>query len=1547
MSFRWMSASVRPRSSRARSANVRRREALNRSDLTIDFLEDRTLLNATDFRPTFQIAKDANGITFNGSPGPIGYTPTQVRKAYGIDQIMFGNIVGNGAGQTIAIIDAYDWSTATSDLHAFDQQYGLPDPPSFTKVNENGQASPLPPSDVKGGWGVEEALDVEWAHSIAPMANIILVEANAPTALDLIQTAVPTAAALPGVSAVSMSFGSGEFSQETTFDSVFTTPTGHDGVTFLASTGDSGAPGEYPAYSPNVVAVGGTTLNLNSDNSYNSESAWSGSGGGISQVEPTPSYQTSLGFANRTIPDVAFDADPNTGVSVYDSYDFGAATPWDQVGGTSLSCPSWAGLTAIINQARVAGGYTVQDGPSETLPMLYALPSTDFHDITTGNNINSQGNGFSAGTGYDLVTGLGTPIAPNVVMDFIPNRIVVTGAASVSAVELTSFTSQVATFSDQLGLAASNQYSASIDWGDGSTSAGVIVAGSTSDAVNGTHTFATPGSYTITITVTQTSKSRVGTGTSTATVTGAPLNGTPNSFSIEEGQTYTGSVGTFTTINHTAPADRFSASIEYGDGNVSTGTIVSKGNGLFEIDGSNTYQRFGNYTFTVTITDSLGGNSVFTGTATVTAAPISSTGKTFSTIEGTQFDTTVATITSQAPNPVASDFSATINWGDGSAITTTSNGASIVDQGGRFDVKAPHNYARFGTYTILINIQNTGGSTTSTSSTVTVSDAPISSSPIRETVEQGQTATGVIATILDSNILGVASDLSATINWGDGTSLATGTINTVNANNFSVNGSHQYLVGGTYNVVVNILSRGGQTTSTQSTIVVTNAPVTATGTKITSPAGVTFTNQVATFVDGFSAANLSDFTATIDWGDSSPVDTGVVTQPGGVGTPFIVTGTHGYVYPNTYSATITISEAGTQVATTTTQVVQTPSPIVVAGTPLNPITIDQSFTGNLATFTTANLLAPSSFYLASINWGDGTSGTGTVTNNGAGSFIVSTSTPHAFPSIQNYTITVTVLALSGDSANATTSLQVNDAPITATASPEIQTFAGTTFNALLGTFTQYAAAPTSNFVAAVNWGDNTTSTATVGQLTDGTFTVTGNHVYAINGVYPIHVEIQSLGGSTGSIDTSARVEDVPLTVQTGAIVTVQNQLFSNEVATFTTPNLLTTSGEYTATVNWGDGTPTQGSAYLGGPAVPTDVTVVGSNGSFQVIASHTYANAPETYAVTVIVYHHSQPVLFIPVARSQSSQIKARALSEPADTSSGSVGSARVLLPVSGSLSPASDSGYSNTDGITNINQPVFNGAANPGATIKLFANTAAALGGTLVGQGTVDASGHWSIQVNTPLSDGQYYFNAQMIDTPTGNLIEDASLAATPSNQSLVIGTAGPTVQGVVLNPATGVLQITFHDAVGMNPNDVGNPANYTFSKVGRRGTQTLAERGIGLSGDSINSTVNLAYSLSAGRGRGSASYVIDIHALGITDLAGNTLVEKTLVAFPQVTNSPNPDYIAQISVNGGVASAPTPYVSLAEQIAAGQYSAQAQRNRVIRVPHPRMGAVHFRRHR
>jgi hypothetical protein len=484
--------------------------------LTVESLEERDVPATIMLHPDDVLYND--GPRPLASSGPSGMSPAQLKQAYGINNITFsgGTVSGTGAGETIAIVDAYDDPNIASDLHQFDVQFGLPDP-TFTKVNQSG-GSTMPAAN--SGWAGEISIDVEWAHAIAPGAKILLVEANNASWTNL-AAGVRYAASQPGVVAVSMSFGGGEFSSETTLDSTFTTPSGHAGVTFVASSGDSGAPVEFPAVSPNVLSVGGTSLTLNSSGGYGSESAWSGSGGGISAYETQPSYQKGVvtqSTTMRTNPDVSYDADPNTGVAVYDSFD--TSSPWVQYGGTSIAAPQWAAIIAIADQGRGLAGLGSLDGKSQTLPMLYGLPASDFHDVTSGTTDGSPK--YTASAGYDLATGRGTPIANLVVAGLV-------GSTSTNSVHFTlspSTTSATAGTSFSLTVTAVNSngttdttYTGAVHVSSSDPLAGLPANYTFTASNKGVETFTvtlkTAGSDTLT--VTDTSNSSI-TGTTTVAV---------------------------------------------------------------------------------------------------------------------------------------------------------------------------------------------------------------------------------------------------------------------------------------------------------------------------------------------------------------------------------------------------------------------------------------------------------------------------------------------------------------------------------------------------------------------------------------------------------------------------------------------------------------------------------------------------------------------------------------------------------------------------------------------------------------------------------------------------------------------------------------------------------------------------------------------------------------------------------------------------------------------------------------------------------------------
>ena len=315
----------------------------------------------------------------SGSSDPTGYSPAQIRVAYGLPS-------SGGAGTTIAIIDAYYTQTIWNDLGNFSAQFNLPLPTS-SNFEVHNMSTTLSIAD--SNWTMETCLDVEWAHAIAPDAKILLVEATTNHNYDLLP-AVDYARNRTDVVAVSMSWGSNEGSWVTQYDSRFISSYG---AVFFASSGDNGAEVNWPACSPNVVAVGGTTLNFNLDGTVSSETAWSGSGGGISQYEVKPAYQTSYGVnaSKRAVPDVSYDANPSTGVSVY------CNSSWYKVGGTSAGAPQWAAIQALGLSATNANLY-------KDAKLAY---SSYFRDITNGSN------GYPAIPGYDLVTGLGSPLTVN------------------------------------------------------------------------------------------------------------------------------------------------------------------------------------------------------------------------------------------------------------------------------------------------------------------------------------------------------------------------------------------------------------------------------------------------------------------------------------------------------------------------------------------------------------------------------------------------------------------------------------------------------------------------------------------------------------------------------------------------------------------------------------------------------------------------------------------------------------------------------------------------------------------------------------------------------------------------------------------------------------------------------------------------------------------------------------------------------------------------------------------------------------------------------
>ena len=432
----------------------------------------------------------------DAAPVGDGYGPSSLQSAYALPSSTAGS------GETVAVVDAYNDPNAASDLATYRSDWGLPacGTGCFEQVNEEGHTSPLPAAAGSTGWDVEESLDIDMVSAICPLCHIILVEANSADTADL--GAGVNAAVSLGADFVSNSYGGSESSSDSTYDSEYYN---HPGVAVTASAGDDGYGVSYPAASPDVTSVGGTSLSTASNSRGWTETVWGsssggeGTGSGCSADSSKPSWQTDTGCSKRTDNDVAADADPNTGLAVYDTYSEGG---WLEVGGTSASSPMIASVFALAGTP-AAGTY-----PSS---YIYKHTSSLF-DVTSGANGScSPAYLCRAEVGYDGPTGWGTPDG-------------VTAFSSSSSTGNTVTVTNPGGQTGTVGTAVSLQISAS-DSASGQTltySATGLPAGlsvnSSSGLISGTPTAA--GTSSVTVTATDTTGAK-GSATFTWTINAA------------------------------------------------------------------------------------------------------------------------------------------------------------------------------------------------------------------------------------------------------------------------------------------------------------------------------------------------------------------------------------------------------------------------------------------------------------------------------------------------------------------------------------------------------------------------------------------------------------------------------------------------------------------------------------------------------------------------------------------------------------------------------------------------------------------------------------------------------------------------------------------------------------------------------------------------------------------------------------------------------------------------------------------------------------------
>jgi hypothetical protein len=676
----------------------------------------------------------------------------------------------------------------------------------------------------------------------------------------------------------------------------------------------------------------------------------------------------------------------------------------------------------------------------------------------------------------------------------------------------------IATFTDTNANDASGDFTASINWGDGTTTSGTVVGANGSFAVEGGHAYADEGQDNVVVTITHTADSVQISPSGTITVSDAALAATGTNLTGTEGAALNGvTVATFTDANTSAPASDFTATITWGDGQQTTGTVVANGNGSFSVDGTHTYAEEGSDTIGVAIRDVGGSSASAQSTATIGDAAVAATGTSLTGTEGAALNgVTVATFTDANTGAAASDFSATITWGDGQQTT----GTVIANGNGSFSVDGTHAYTDEGSETIGVAIKDVGGSTANATSTATIGDAALAATGASLTGTEGAALNGVtVATFTDANTGAAASDFTATIAWGDGQQ-TTGTVVANGNGSFAVDGTHAYADEGSYAVGIAIADKGGSTASAQGTATIGDAALAATGASLTGTEGAALNGvTVATFTDANTGAAASDFTATIAWGDGQQTTGTVVANGNG---SFAVDGTHAYADEGSYAVGIAIADKGGSTASAQGTATIGDAALAATGASLTG-TEGAALNGvTVATFTDANTGAAASDFTATIAWGDGQQTSGTVVADVNGSFSVDGS--HTYADEGSYAVGVAIRDDGGSTANATSAATVAEADVLTGQGTSLAANANQALtNVTVATFADsYTGNLASDFAATVNWGDGTTTSGTVSDG-NGTFTVTGTHTYAAAGQDNITVTLSEDAPGTATATANSTV----------------------------------------------------------------------------------------------------------------------------------------------------------------------------------------------------------------------------------------------------------------------------------------------------------------------------------------------------------------------------------------------------------------------------------------
>jgi hypothetical protein len=934
--------------------------------------------------------------------------------------------------------------------------------------------------------------------------------------------------------------------------------------------------------------------------------------------------------------------------------------------------------------------------PASRVPSDYSATITWGDGTTTAGTIN-----VGAGSTYDVegvkdysdegqypiqvqITGPGTALATVTTLANVTDAPLSSTSAPVAPVVGNSFSGAVAQFTDANGLATTADFTAIIDWGDGTTGVGTVAGTAAAGfTVNGTHTYLSSGPVTVNVSI----KDKGSATTSVSdnvTVSDAPIVATLGPVGSQEGSAFSGVVASFSDGNPFATLGQFSAMVKWGDGQSTAGVVQQNGAGGFNVVASHTYTTAGSYPFEADIKSTGGSTATVTGQFVVQDAPLQSQPASISASAGQVFTGTVASFSDSDPTVrTTSQYSATISWGDG----TTTSGTIVGLSGNQFTVGGSHQYAAVGSKSVTVTINDAQGAKTSVTDTAVVSDSPIIATGNTISAVAGASFNGAVASFTDANLGANSTYFSAVVTWGDGIK-TNATVVATGGGNFTVQGTHTFTVPGSFTTSVQISDAGGASASVGGSANVADAPLVGSPVSVSLVEGSIFSGDIANFSDANLFAIAGDFTTQIHWGDGASTAGTVLGDGQG---QFNVFGTHVYINPGTFDAHVSVlHNAGSSTSVDSTATVS-PAPMTASAVSFSAVA-GASATVQVGKFTDSDpTLRPPSQYSASISWGDGAVTTGIIQPDPAGGFDVFGAHAYEFGV---YPFAVTIQKTGGGRAQANGTATISDAAMTAGAPIGLSGGEGTVFNGLVGTFSDANPTETpSSFMATIKWGDGTSSAGTISSLAGGQFGVSGVHQY-LAGNYLTSVTVTDLAGSTVTLQGSATVADLALSAAGAGLSGTEGQTLQGVVATFTDADPRTNPpSNYSAAINWGDGTTTAG-------VVAFDA----SSNHYTVTGSHAYGQGSFSITTTITDKGGSSTT-----ATAQATLGDAALTGSPAITASTIVIEG---VPFSGVLATFSDA------------DPRPNAASNYSATITWGDHTTTLATITSDGKGNYDVSG-------------------------------------------------------------------------------------------------------------------------------------------------------------------------------------------------------------------------------